>query len=140
MFPFLCSRTRSTKARPPSKFRLFAWGGRWRAVIALVMIMVTFSAQSFALCACDGVCCHCSSPIIIDVSGHGFHLTSNADGVVFDISGTGHPVQISWTAPGSDNAFLALDRNGNGVIDSGKDYSGTTRSSRSLTSPTASWR
>lgn len=61
------------------------------------------------------------SPIILDLSGKGFFLTSADNGVKFDISGTGHPVQIAWTAPGADNAFLALDRNGNGIIDNGTE-------------------
>jgi hypothetical protein len=64
------------------------------------------------------------SPIVIDTEGAGFHLTSAADGVTFDIAGDGHPVQIAWTAPGSRNAFLALDRNHNGRIDSGKELFG----------------
>lgn len=64
------------------------------------------------------------SPIIIDVSGEGFHLTSADKGVQFDISGTGKPMQIAWTAPGSANAFLALDRNHDGLISSGKELFG----------------
>ena len=66
----------------------------------------------------------CGSPIIIDTSGNGFVLTSNADGVKFDISGGGTPVQISWTAPGSGNAFLCLP-DANGACDDGKDLFGT---------------
>jgi hypothetical protein len=68
--------------------------------------------------------CGDTSPIIIDTEGEGFHLTSSANGVLFDIRGDGHPVQISWTAPGSHNAFLALDRNGDGHITSGKELFG----------------
>jgi len=64
------------------------------------------------------------SPIIIDTEGEGFHLTSALTGVMFDISGTGHPIQIAWTAPGSKNAFLVLDRDGSGVITSGKELFG----------------
>jgi hypothetical protein len=44
---------------------------------------------------------------------------------MFDIFGDGHPVQIAWTAAGSGNAFLALDRNRNGKIDSGKELFGS---------------
>lgn len=56
-------------------------------------------------------------PIVIDVSGQGFHLTSAADGVVFDFFATGHPIRIPWISPPSGNAFLVLDRNHNGKID-----------------------
>jgi hypothetical protein len=80
-----------------------------------------------------GVSCHCctcaggppcESPIIVDTTGEGFRLTSAQNGVVFDIKGDGHPMRIAWPARGSGNAFLALDRNGNGKIDSGKELFG----------------
>jgi hypothetical protein len=60
----------------------------------------------------------------VDLSGKGFNLTNAAGGVRFDISGTGHPIQIAWTAPGNDNGFLFLDRNGNGVVDGGNELFG----------------
>ena len=64
------------------------------------------------------------SPIIVDTTGHGFHLTSMENGVMFDIAGQGHPVKIAWTTANSGNAFLALDRNHNGRIDNGKELFG----------------
>lgn len=64
----------------------------------------------------------CASPIIVDTDGKGFHLTSAEDGVLFDISGSGRPLQMAWTAAGSTNAFLALPHNG--AILSGKDLFG----------------
>jgi len=57
------------------------------------------------------------------VTGKGFNLTSASAGVVFDISGSGHPVQISWTAPGSTNAFLALPAS-DGLIHGGAELFG----------------
>jgi len=57
-------------------------------------------------CTCRD--CGCGSPIIIDLSGKGFALTDWKQGVTFDIFGDGNPVQMGWTAPGADNAFLAL--------------------------------
>jgi hypothetical protein len=78
-----------------------------------------------AQCTNDGwVCQPGASPIIVDTTGKGFHLTSAAGGVIFDIADTGYPIQMSWTAPTSGNAFLALDRNGNGKIDNGKELFG----------------
>lgn len=61
------------------------------------------------------------SPIILDTEGEGFHLTSAAGGVNFDIDG--HPVQIAWTASGFQNAFLALPGK-DGLIHTGKQLFG----------------
>jgi hypothetical protein len=66
----------------------------------------------------------CSSPIILDLAGDGFDLTDAAGGVSFDIMGTKSPVQIAWTMANSDDAWLALDRNGNGQIDDGSELFG----------------
>jgi hypothetical protein len=65
-----------------------------------------------------------SSPIVIDVSGHGFSLTSVEQGVDFDFFGTGHKIRVSWTNSRSDNAWLVLDRNHNGVIDNATEMFG----------------
>jgi hypothetical protein len=66
---------------------------------------------------------NCGSPIIIDTEGEGFHLTSALIGVSFDISGTGHPVQMGWTDSHYHNAFLALP-GPDGLIHNGKQLFG----------------
>ena len=64
------------------------------------------------------------SPIIIDVDGSGFQLTDADHGVLFDMFHNGSPVRVAWTASGSMNAFLVLDRNGNGQIDNSAELFG----------------
>lgn len=69
-------------------------------------------------------CCSTTTPIVIDVDGSGFNLTTADGGVWFDFYGTGSSLKLSWTARGSTNAWLVLDRNGNGMIDNGSEMFG----------------
>lgn len=62
------------------------------------------------------------SPIIVDLGFRGVHLTAPA--VWFDITGTGRQDLLAWTPPGTADAFLWLDRNGDGAVNDGRELFG----------------
>ena len=66
------------------------------------------------------------TPILVDTTGQGYRnqLTSLADGVSFDMNADGVPDRVAWTPPDSHLAWLAIDHNGNGMIDDCRELFG----------------
>ncbi len=72
-------------------------------------------------------CCYNPTPIILDIEGNGFSLTDIEHGVLFPLRSTDEIVfQTAWTRAGSDDAWLVLDRNGNGKVDNGSELFGSS--------------
>ena len=84
----------------------------------------TFDGGGATSCECNPDDPYCVSPVLVDVAGNGFVLTNAADGVDFDITANGSTLRIAWTIVESDDAWLALDRNGNSMIDNGRELFG----------------
>ena len=59
-------------------------------------------------------------PIVLDLGDNGIAFNTIDNGVQFDINGDGANDQVAWTANGQDG-ILALDLDGSGKIESGKE-------------------
>ena len=83
-------------------------------------------ADEFALAAVkifEVVPCNVSDPIILDLNGNGvFDITRVERGVNFAMTGN-RPAATSWL---QGDGFLFNDANGNGVVDNGTEFFGTT--------------
>lgn len=61
-------------------------------------------------------------PLILDLDHDGIETVRLGSGVFFDHSGDGFAEQSGWVA--SDDGFLVMDRNGDGIINDGKEMFG----------------
>ncbi|HEX3477614.1 MAG TPA: hypothetical protein VHT91_21480 [Kofleriaceae bacterium] len=68
--------------------------------------------------------CVPDSPILLDLGQNGFDLGPAGVGVYFDNDANGRPERMQWVRRGGDEAFLVMDRNGNGVVDNGSELFG----------------
>src|SRR3954470_13842389 len=64
------------------------------------------------------------SPILLDLAHDGIQLGEAGVGVYFDVNADGVRDHVQWVRRGGDEGFLALDRDGNGVIDDGSELFG----------------
>lgn len=69
-----------------------------------------------------------TDPLVLDLAGNGFSTSGLQRTVTFDLDADGRREQIS--VPTGDDALLALDRNGNGRIDDGRELFGDQHGAR----------
>lgn len=82
------------------------------------------------------VAANCPFLLSLDL-GDPFRLTSPDRGVSFDIDADGNLDRVAWTSRESQVAFLALDRNGDGSITTGKELIGRFAHPAAANAPTA---
>jgi hypothetical protein len=99
-------------------------------VIALDQVTgVTFTpAQTGALHTAGGFMAAAAdvplrlTPLALDLDGNGVHTIPGLAGTLFDLNADGQAERVGWLS--ASDAWLALDRNGNGLIDDGSELFG----------------
>lgn len=65
-----------------------------------------------------------TSPLVLDLDGDGIELVNLEDGVQFDIDNDGALENVGWA--GKDDGLLALDKNGDGIINDQSELFGNS--------------
>jgi hypothetical protein len=89
-------------------------------VFKRVLVASALGASLLNSYAWSGGC----SPIVIDLGNNGLNLGQAGVGVYFDVNADGVRDHVQWVRSGGDEAFLAIDRSGNGLIDDGAELFG----------------
>ena len=89
---------------------------KFHRLLAATLLVAAFSTAP----AWAGGC----SPIVLDLGHNGINLGAAGVGVYFDVDADGVRDHVQWVRRGGDEGFLALDRNGNGVVDDGSELFG----------------
>lgn len=84
-------------------------------------IFLTLAALCFL---CPARATACNSPLVLDLDGNGVYTTGVNQGVNFDLDGDGAVEACGWLNPWQNDAFLWLDLNHNGQVDSGRELFG----------------
>jgi trimeric autotransporter adhesin len=64
-----------------------------------------------------------ATPLVLDLDGDGVRTLAAAAGIEFDLLGDGRSARFGWVAGG--DGLLAIDRNGDGVINDGRELFGS---------------
>ncbi|MDC8774586.1 heme utilization protein, partial [Paucibacter sp. hw8] len=86
-----------------------------------VVAFTTEALSAMTASQLDGL--YLATPIMLDLNGNGVQTLSAEQGVSFDLNGTGAAHKYGWATGG--DGLLAMDRNGDGVINSGAELFGS---------------
>ncbi len=89
-----------------------------------VLLLVIYAGQVETQSTCFDPLHDPYCPIVISFANGNYRLSGADAPVTFDILATGEPVRMGWTAADADHAFLCIDVNQNGTIDSGAELFG----------------
>jgi hypothetical protein len=112
----------SSIAGPAMEEFLQEWTKTHAACMDPISDLLSWKNKVYMHLVSKGVCG--MSPLVLDLNGDGMHFTTPAQGVAFDLLADGQLLQSAWLAPKDPDAFLVLDRNGNGRIDDGSELFG----------------
>ncbi len=83
------------------------------------------TSENRAMCDWDSyIECLYACPLVIDLAGDGFLFGGPENTVPFDLLSSGDSQKLHWVSPGGNDAFLAIDLNGNGLVDQGNELFG----------------